>query len=81
MVPVTVGFNIEMKVPFREEFEDFKLAEMDLNSYVDAVLQCVYDHAGSRDIIFSSFNPEVGMENLSPCFPCLAIFPAKSPYD
>jgi glycerophosphodiester phosphodiesterase len=59
MVPITVGFNIEMKVPFREEYEDFRLAETDLNAYVDAVLECVYDHAGSRDIIFSSFNPEV----------------------
>ena len=59
-MPLSVGFNIEMKVPFREEFEDMRLVEPDLNAYTDAVLKCVYDHGGNRDIIFSSFEPEVG---------------------
>lgn len=55
------GFNIELKYPMLQETE---LEEMDsfvieMNSWVDAVLKVVYDNAKQRDIIFSSFNPDI----------------------
>ena len=36
---------------------DFTVIEM--NAWVDAVLQVVYDHGKGRNIIFSSFNPDI----------------------
>ena len=36
---------------------DFTVIEM--NAWVDAILQVVYDHGKGRNIIFSSFNPDV----------------------
>ena len=32
---------------------------VELNSFVDTVLKMVYDMAGKRNIIFSSFNPDI----------------------
>lgn len=32
---------------------------VELNSFVDTVLETVYDLAGNRNIIFSSFNPDI----------------------
>lgn len=60
-VPKTVGFNIECKYPMLDEsqLEDMDTFALELNFWVDTVLKCVYDNANGRDIIFSSFNPEV----------------------
>lgn len=60
-LPESTGFNIEMKYPMLHESE---LHEMDtyaveLNSFCDTVLTKVYDLAGDRHIIFSSFNPDI----------------------
>lgn len=41
-----------------EEHEMDQFA-VELNSFVDTVLKTVYDHAGKRNIIFSSFNPDI----------------------
>ncbi|KAI5860330.1 Glycerophosphoryl diester phosphodiesterase family-domain-containing protein [Durotheca rogersii] len=60
-VPQHVGFNIEMKYPmlFESELEDMDTYAIELNSFCDTVLTKVYDLAGSRHIIFSSFNPDI----------------------
>ncbi|CAG8517848.1 33345_t:CDS:2, partial [Racocetra persica] len=61
-VPVNIGFNIEVKYPMVVEAEEFKLHPFytELNSFCDAILKCVYEHAQSeRKIIFSSFHPEI----------------------
>jgi glycerophosphodiester phosphodiesterase len=60
-LPESIGFNIEMKYPMLDEAEDHEMDTyaIELNSFVDTVLQKVYDLGESRNIIFSSFNPDV----------------------
>lgn len=56
-----VGFNIEMKYPMLHESEehDMDAYAVELNSFVDTVLNKVYDLCKKRKIIFSSFNPDI----------------------
>lgn len=60
-LPTSVGFNIEMKYPMLSEFEDEEVDTyaVELNSFVDTVLTKVYDLGKGRQIIFSSFNPDI----------------------
>lgn len=60
-LPANVGFNIEMKYPMLHESEEEEMDQyaVELNSFVDTVLQKVYDKMGKRNIMFSSFNPDV----------------------
>ena len=60
-LPESIGFNIEMKYPMLQEAEDHDMDTyaIELNSFIDTVLQKVYDLGKSRNIIFSSFNPDV----------------------
>ncbi|KAF2833303.1 glycerophosphodiester phosphodiesterase GDE1 [Ophiobolus disseminans] len=60
-LPESVGFNIEMKYPMLHESEEEEMDQyaVELNSFVDTVLQKVYDKMGKRNIMFSSFNPDV----------------------
>lgn len=60
-VPAATGFNIEMKYPMLFEFEDEEVDTyaVELNSFVDTVLTKVYDLGEGRQIIFSSFNPDI----------------------
>ncbi|KAM0717203.1 hypothetical protein Q7P37_007055 [Cladosporium fusiforme] len=60
-IPQDVGFNIEMKYPmlFETEAEGMDSYAIELNSYVDTILQLVYDMGQKRNIIFSSFNPDI----------------------
>ena len=60
-IPQDVGFNIEMKYPmlFETELEGMDSYAVELNSYVDTILRLVYDMGQKRNIIFSSFNPDV----------------------
>lgn len=60
-LPPSVGFNIEMKYPMLHESEEHEMDAyaVELNSFCDTVLTKVYDLAGSRHIIFSSFNPDI----------------------
>ncbi|KAL3660187.1 hypothetical protein V7S43_014718 [Phytophthora oleae] len=59
-VPAEVGLNIEVKYPdnfFRAAMRS--LSCFTINAYIDRVLQCVFDCAGSRRIFFSCFDPSV----------------------
>ncbi|KAK3315091.1 Glycerophosphoryl diester phosphodiesterase family-domain-containing protein [Apodospora peruviana] len=60
-LPESVGFNIEMKYPMLHESEEQEMDTyaVELNSFCDTVLAKVYDMAGDRHIIFSSFNPDI----------------------
>ncbi|KIW34001.1 uncharacterized protein PV07_00804 [Cladophialophora immunda] len=60
-IPQDVGFNIEMKYPMLYESEDEEMDTyaVELNSFVDTVLTKVYDLGKGRNIIFSSFNPDI----------------------
>ncbi|RMZ76929.1 hypothetical protein DV737_g4606, partial [Chaetothyriales sp. CBS 132003] len=60
-IPKDTGFNIEMKYPmlFESEDEEMDSYAVELNSFVDTVLQMVYDHGKGRNIIFSSFHPDI----------------------
>ncbi|EXJ94356.1 hypothetical protein A1O1_02750 [Capronia coronata CBS 617.96] len=60
-LPTNVGFNIEMKYPMLSESEDEEMDTyaVELNSFVDTVLAKVYDLGKGRNIIFSSFNPDI----------------------
>lgn len=60
-IPKNVGFNIECKYPMLDEAqeEDIGQIAVELNYWVDTVLRVVYENANGRDIIFSSFHPDV----------------------
>ncbi|RMD43566.1 hypothetical protein DV735_g1559, partial [Chaetothyriales sp. CBS 134920] len=60
-IPKETGFNIEMKYPmlFESEDEEMDTYAVELNSFVDTVLQMVYDHGKGRNVIFSSFHPDI----------------------
>ncbi|KAJ9633700.1 Glycerophosphocholine phosphodiesterase [Knufia peltigerae] len=60
-LPNNVGFNIEMKYPMLSESEEEEMDTyaVELNSFVDTVLTKVYEMGKGRNIIFSSFNPDV----------------------
>lgn len=60
-IPPGVGFNIECKYPMLDEAEteDMGTVVVELNHWVDTVLKVVFDNANGRDIIFSSFNPNM----------------------
>jgi len=60
-LPETIGFNIEMKYPMLHESEEQEMDTyaVELNSFVDTVLTKVYDLGKKRNIIFSSFNPDI----------------------
>lgn len=60
-IPEEVGFNIEMKYPmlFESVAEEMDTYAVELNSFVDTVLAMVYSRRGARNIVFSSFHPDI----------------------
>ncbi|KAL4802316.1 Glycerophosphoryl diester phosphodiesterase family-domain-containing protein [Aspergillus unguis] len=60
-LPPNVGFNMELKYPmlYETEQEEMDTYAVELNSFVDTVLNKVYEFGGSRNMIFSSFNPDI----------------------
>lgn len=69
-VPSKVGFNVEVKYPSSIECEENNgMNPQELNEFIDSILKCVFEHAGDRSIIFSSFHPEACLFlNLKVCF-------------
>jgi len=74
-LPADIGFNIEMKYPmlFETELEEMDAMAVELNQFVDTVLKMVYDLGGQRNIIFSSFHPDICLllSLKQPSFPVL----------
>ncbi|KAI9666725.1 MAG: Glycerophosphocholine phosphodiesterase [Alyxoria varia] len=60
-LPSNIGFNIEVKYPmlFESEEQGMDTYAVESNSFVDTILTKVYDLGKGRDIIFSSFNPDI----------------------
>ncbi|KAG5519428.1 hypothetical protein PMAC_002055 [Pneumocystis sp. 'macacae'] len=60
-IPSHVGFNIECKYAmlYEAENEEMDSVAIELNQWVDTVLKFVFDYKKDRDIIFSSFHPEI----------------------
>ncbi|CCJ31080.1 unnamed protein product [Pneumocystis jirovecii] len=60
-IPIHVGFNIECKYAmlYEAENEEMDSVAIELNQWVDTVLKFVFDYKKDRDIIFSSFHPEI----------------------
>ncbi|KAK2870572.1 hypothetical protein FQN49_003085 [Arthroderma sp. PD_2] len=60
-LPKSAGFNMELKYPMLHESEEEEMDTyaVELNSFVDNVLRIVYDHGEGRNMIFSSFNPDI----------------------
>ncbi|KAG5464090.1 hypothetical protein LSCM1_00270 [Leishmania martiniquensis] len=73
--PPSLRFNIEVKYPFQPLIDSNLFLQSDafeVNGFVDAILRVVFEFAdGGRDIIFSSFDPNV----------CLALSLKQSRYD
>ncbi|ETO18431.1 hypothetical protein RFI_18832 [Reticulomyxa filosa] len=58
-VPSSVGFNIEIKYPNYDECVEDDLSVVDINEYLDKILQVIFDCVGNRKIMFSSFHPDI----------------------
>lgn len=59
-VPAEVGLNVEIKYPDNVRRTAMRLsAPFAMNEYVDSILRCVFEHAGSRRIFFSCFDPNL----------------------
>ncbi|KAL8803823.1 MAG: hypothetical protein Q9182_002955 [Xanthomendoza sp. 2 TL-2023] len=60
-LPETIAFNLEMKYPMLWEAEDRNMDyfALELNLFVDTVLNMIYRLGGNRSITFSSFSPEI----------------------
>ncbi|KAK2746343.1 Glycerophosphocholine phosphodiesterase [Myotisia sp. PD_48] len=60
-LPNSVGFNMELKYPMlhESEAEEMDAYGVELNSFVDTVLTKAYDLGEGRNMIFSSFNPDI----------------------
>lgn len=60
-LPVGLGFNIEFKYPMPDEAENEEMdgTIVEVNHFVDTILKVIYDNKRERDIILTSFNPDV----------------------
>ncbi|CEP63797.1 glycerophosphocholine phosphodiesterase LALA0_S09e02718g [Lachancea lanzarotensis] len=74
-IPSNVGFNVECKYPMLDEAidDDIGYVSVELNHWCDTVLDTIYDNVNGRDIIFSSFHPDVCimLSLKQPSFPIL----------
>jgi len=57
-VPEFVGFNIELKYPLTEEIKENEIYP-ERNLFVDSILKVIFNCAGNRVIILSSFEPDI----------------------
>ncbi|KAI1144823.1 Glycerophosphoryl diester phosphodiesterase family-domain-containing protein [Nemania diffusa] len=60
-LPLSLGFNIEIKYPRLHEAHDAGVAPIaiEINLFVDTVLEQIHRFADRRSIILSSFTPEI----------------------
>lgn len=60
-LPSGLGFNIEFKYPMLDEAEAEEMdgCMIEINRFVDTILKVIFDNKKERDIIISSFNPDV----------------------
>ena len=60
-LPESLPFNLEIKYPMLWEAEDreMELYAMEINFYVNTILDTIYNYCGKRNITLSSFSPEI----------------------
>jgi glycerophosphocholine phosphodiesterase GPCPD1 len=60
-LPPGCGFNIEVKYgqTMRDGTEETRIHQMEINAFLDPILECVLRHGGQRLVVFSSFNPDI----------------------
>ncbi|GME72350.1 unnamed protein product [[Candida] boidinii] len=60
-LPQNIGFNMEIKYPMLDEAQDEDMGQVvpDINLFVDTILKIVYENGNGRDMIFSSFHPDI----------------------
>eukprot|EP00053_Salpingoeca_punica_P014224 m.129233 g.129233 ORF g.129233 m.129233 type:complete len:1162 (-) comp16402_c3_seq2:259-3744(-) len=56
--PPDLGFNVEIKYPWPEEKAANKLDMMEMNDYLDLILQVIFQEAKGRKLYFSCFHPD-----------------------
>ncbi|KAI8982286.1 hypothetical protein BDF20DRAFT_866024 [Mycotypha africana] len=69
MLPPSMGLHLELKYPLSSDLTLHSFTNItDRNTFVDTVLQCIYDHVRSlpanttsRSLFFSSYNPAICM--------------------
>lgn len=76
-VPLNAGFNIELKYPMLDEsqVDDIGQIAFEMNYFCDTILAMVYKLYKGRDIVFSSFHPDICMimRMKQPTFPVLLL--------
>lgn len=74
-VPKTAGFNIELKYPMLDESQHDDIGQIapEMNHFCDTILSLVYERYSGRNVIFSSFHPDICMMMTmkQPSFPVL----------
>lgn len=59
-VPPEIGFNVEVKYPTIDEFFQHQMQYLpEINDFCDQILSVVFEEAGERPVLFSSFHPDV----------------------
>lgn len=59
-VPPGIGFNVEVKYPTIDEFFQHQMQYLpEINDFCDQILAVVFEEAGERPVLFSSFHPDV----------------------
>ena len=72
-VPLQCSFNVEVKYPTKTQQRSFSwfaffvlpakenlgLGLQKRNRYVDGILDCVFQNAAQRQVMFSSFDPDI----------------------
>ncbi|KAG0679778.1 Glycerophosphocholine phosphodiesterase [Pichia californica] len=76
-VPKSAGFNIELKYPMLDEsqMDDIGQIAPEMNHFLDTILALVYNKYEGRNVIFSSFHPDICMMMTmkQPTFPVLLL--------
>lgn len=60
-VPPQVGFNIEVKYPMLDESQNEDIGQIgpDMNHFVDTILATIFANKGKRNLVVSSFHPDI----------------------
>jgi glycerophosphocholine phosphodiesterase GPCPD1 len=61
-VPLQCGFNVEIKYPQKKNdgsWDGPSRQELDENEFVDIILCTIMQHAGDRNIVLSTFHPDI----------------------
>lgn len=59
-IDLSVGFNVELKWTMLRADGSYELEHpVEMNTFVDKILEVVLDNAGDRNVVFSCFHPDI----------------------